>query len=146
MGLLSRIRWMGRGRLRSWPQLRAVVVRSDCNQQPKQPQTQTKTPNSTNYRASSALSVYFDAIEAGLPTSRTPSGAGSSPGASPAASPRAGGRLGSGSGSFDATMPRELMQPSALFSYHQGSKLAAVPSGDLGGAEGGQQPRCCVIS
>lgn len=102
-------------------------------------------------RVSSAVSVYFDAVEASCPSAtRTPpaAGPGSAGGSSPGGSPwHRGG--GSGGGSpFDVSMPQYTPQHKHHV-YHQGASLAAVPSGDLGELQerrGGGAPRCCVIS
>ncbi|GBF91545.1 hypothetical protein Rsub_04285 [Raphidocelis subcapitata] len=125
------------------------------------------TPASAASRASSALSVYFDALEgsgasvtrastsSGGPGSASSSLAGTSPGGSPRAGPRGGGGGGSfgggngAAGSGGGGSPYDTHIPNYTPShqhhlYHQESKLAAVPSGDLVGE--GPQPKCCVIS
>jgi hypothetical protein len=111
-------------------------------------------------RTSSALSVYFDALDGPSPPTpgalrslsleRAPgpssSGGGSVSGASPGASPRAARRSSGistgGGGSVDAHMPSYTHTPQ--HPHHQESRLAAVPSGDLGHQK---QPGCrCVVS
>ncbi|KAI8477280.1 MAG: CRAL-TRIO domain-containing protein [Monoraphidium minutum] len=113
------------------------------------------TPASAASRVSSAVSVYFDAIDMASLGSRGPSSSGggapagssasggSLGGDSPGASPRAGPRGGGGPGAFDVALPH--YQPHSAHHVHRASKLAAVPSGELPGGEG-PQPRCCVIS
>ena len=103
------------------------------------------TPLSRVSAVSSAVSLYFDAVEAAAPAagrSISPGGgSGGGGGGSPAGSPRVRGGV-------DAAMPNWSPQHQHHSTAHADGapRLPAVPSGELPDGTGPEGARCCVIS